>query len=102
MLCIACNEFNADQNGLCVGCNDDLFSGSDDATNVAKKLLKRINAMSGELSNYEQIATMYSATLAVQHETIERLQTQLTAALRTVEVAIERAGGKEYAEGCAP
>jgi hypothetical protein len=100
MQCIACEKFPRDNNGLCVSCNDDLFAGGYDATYVAEKLVKRINDMAGELSNYAQISTMYSATAVAQHDRIAELEAQLRAALFVIESAA--ATGQDYAEGCKP
>jgi hypothetical protein len=74
MLCIACEKFPADDNGLCVSCNDDLFAGGYDATYVAEKLLKRIT----------------------------ELEANLLRAIGTLEQATIEATGADYAEGCKP
>lgn len=46
-----------------------------------------INDMSG---TYERLVSVCSATLDAQHETIERLQAQLAAALATIEAAANK------------
>jgi hypothetical protein len=87
MLCIACEKFPRDNNGLCVSCNDDLFAGGYDATYVAEKLLKHINSLAGDITTYERILTEYDTTLVAQHDRITALEAQLAATIATIEAS---------------